>query len=98
VAVAGAQEKQVFATRADLRAIWVHRPLNRADEPASVLATLDDLALPTGDGFVWIAAEARVARAVRGYVVDTLGHPAGWLKASGYWTKGQADTQLKIEG
>jgi NADPH-dependent ferric siderophore reductase len=98
VAVAGAQEEQRFATQADHRAIWVHRPLSRADDPAPVLAALDDLALPTGDGFVWIAAEARVARAVRGYVVDTLGHPAGWLKASGYWTKGQADTQLKIEG
>jgi len=97
VAVAGAQEEQRFATQADHRAIWVHRPLSRADDPAPVLAALDDLALPTGDGFVWIAAEARVARAVRGHVVDTLGHPAGWLKASGYWTKGRADAHEKIE-
>jgi NADPH-dependent ferric siderophore reductase len=97
VAVTGGQEEQRFATRADHRAIWVHRPLNRADDPSPVLAALGDLALPTGDGFVWIAAEAQVARAVRGYVVDTLGHPTGWLKASGYWTRGQADTHKKIE-
>jgi NADPH-dependent ferric siderophore reductase len=44
VAVAGAQEEQRFATRADHRAIWVHRSPNRADDPVPVLATHDNLA------------------------------------------------------
>ena len=49
------------------------------------------MSLPEGNGFVWIAAEARVARAVRDYLVNTRGHPLHWTKAAGYWLKGVAD-------
>jgi NADPH-dependent ferric siderophore reductase len=95
VAVADAGEEQSFETRADLQALWVHRPLDQADAPASLLSALQEITLPEGDGFVWIAAEARVARAVRDYLVNTRGHPLQWTKAAGYWLKGVADADQK---
>ncbi|MBP2498308.1 NADPH-dependent ferric siderophore reductase [Methylobacterium sp. PvP062] len=97
VAIAGQAEEQRFDTAAAHRAIWVHRPLGEADDPARVLDALAKIILPPGDGFVWAAAEAGVARAIR-VQVEALGHPSAWLKASGYWKKGVADVHEKIEG
>lgn len=97
VTVAGPQEEQSFATQADHQAIWVHRPLAGAADPAPVLAALKALTLPEGDGFVWIASEAQVARAARDYATTAWNHPKGWLKAAGYWKQGVADAHEKLE-
>jgi NADPH-dependent ferric siderophore reductase len=97
VAVTGPREEQVFETRAAHEAHWVHRPAEQADDPEPVLAALRDIAFPEGDGFVWAAAEARVARAVRDHVCDTRGHPRAWTKMAGYWLKGAADASQKLE-
>jgi len=97
VAVDDAAEQQTFATRADWSPVWVHRGGARVDDAALLIGALSARApLPQGDGYIWIAAEARVARALKAYVVDTLGHPRAWVRASGYWTHGQADTHETI--
>lgn len=97
VAVAGPEEEQRLVTAADLQAHWVHRPLAAAGDPASLLAALRDLPLPPGEGFVWIAAEAGVARAARDCMLSERHHPAGAIKAGGYWVKGRADAHEKFE-
>jgi NADPH-dependent ferric siderophore reductase len=86
--VTGAEEEKVFDTRATLTPLWVHRPARAADDANPALAVLD---FPPGDGFIWIAAEARVACRLRDYVVEGHGHAIAWTKASGYWLKGEAD-------
>lgn len=91
--VNGAADEQVFATRADWTGHWVHR--TGADGAAALIDALKALTLPAGEGFVWIAAETGVAKTLRAHVLDTLGHPREWLKASGYWTKGLADAADK---
>jgi NADPH-dependent ferric siderophore reductase len=96
-AVVNAGEEQSFATRARHEAIWVHRPLERADDPAPLLSAVRALKLPEGDGFIWIAAEACVARALRGYLVQERAHPPAWSRAAGYWLKGVADAHEKLE-
>ncbi|WP_085849788.1 SIP domain-containing protein [Pacificibacter marinus] len=83
-------DEQVFETAAHHTAHWVHRPIADAADPAPVLDALKGLTLPKGKGFVWIATEAKVARAVRDHVTDELGHPMTQMKASGYWTSGKA--------
>lgn len=99
VTVSGKEEEQVFSTQARHEAIWVHRPLSRADDPAPLLEALRALAWPAdGDGFVFVAAEARVARAARDYIENSKGHPAAWTKAAGYWVKGVADGDKTLEG
>jgi NADPH-dependent ferric siderophore reductase len=93
--VADDAERQVFATAADWEPVWVTRDGRPGDDAALLQAALGPL--PPGDGYVWIAAEARVARALRSYVLEVLGHPKAWVKASGYWVAGQADAHVSIE-
>ena len=96
--VADRQEEQSWRTEAQHEAHWVYRPLERADDPAPVLAALERIEWPEGDGFVWIAAETHVARAVRAFVVERRAHPTDWLRSSGYWKRGVADAHETIEG
>jgi NADPH-dependent ferric siderophore reductase len=96
VAVADEAEEQIFDSAARHEPVWIHRSLDRADDPAPLLSTLRTMPLPNGDGFVWIAAEGRVARALRNYVVESCGHPLAWTKAAGYWLKGVADAHDKL--
>jgi len=93
-AVTGAAEEQTFATAATVATRWVHRPEAAATDPAPLLAALDGLDLPP-QTFVWIAAEAAVARALRQHLVDTLGLDKAWIKAAGYWVSGEADSSAK---
>lgn len=97
VAVTGLDEQQTFATKANHTAIWVHRPIDKADDAGPLLSALQRLEWPKGDGFVWIAAEGRVVRTLRDHVTETRNHPLQYLKAAGYWLKGVADAHDKIE-
>jgi NADPH-dependent ferric siderophore reductase len=90
-----AGETQDFQTRAAWTPHWVQR--NAVSDETSLRTALADYALPKGDGFVWIAAEASVAREMRAHVVDGLGQPRQWTKAAGYWKRGHADIHEKIE-
>jgi NADPH-dependent ferric siderophore reductase len=33
-------------------------------------------------------AAGDTGRILRGYMMDTRGHPKAWIKASGYWSRG----------
>ena len=83
--------------RSDAQIDWVDRDRTGRNDSDSLIATIDSN-LPAGEGFIWIGAEARVARALRNHFVDALGHPKQWVKASGYWTRGFGGSeQAKIE-
>jgi len=94
--VAGPGESQQLTTQAAWTAHWIARD-GSSDDAAHLRAALDDCPLPPGDGFVWIAAEASVARPLRTYIVEERGHAREWTKAAGYWKRGQADAHEKIE-
>ncbi len=97
VSVAGAAERQRFArARARLDARWAYRPLSEADRPDALLAAAREIEVEA-DTFLWVAAEATVARALRRHFVDDRGHPAKWFKFSGYWVAGQADAHERID-
>jgi NADPH-dependent ferric siderophore reductase len=93
IAVTGITEQQHFQTQGDHRAIWVHRGTEQTADAAPLLAALRSPSLPAGDGLIWVAAEATVTAALRKHVVEVLQHPLAWLKASGYWVKGRADSK-----
>ncbi|WP_158808933.1 siderophore-interacting protein [Beijerinckia sp. L45] len=95
VAIAGPGEEQTFRTQSTHHAIWVHRLATRSDDPEPLLEALKSFKPPFGDGFIWIAAETTVTRALRAYVSGAMCHPSEWLKASGYWVKGKADASEK---
>ncbi len=95
-AVADAAEHQAFQTDAQLDVRWAHRPLSAATDPSALIGVLRSIELLPGT-FVWIAAEASVTRALRAYLVEERGYPLSWIKASGYWVKGKADTTEKFD-
>jgi NADPH-dependent ferric siderophore reductase len=97
VAVTDPAEEQLFDTRADHQAVWVYRSPAAATDAQPVLDALKRIELPPGEGFVWIAAEARVARAARDHLVNIRRHPRQWLRASGYWIEGRADSYKRLE-
>lgn len=90
VTVAEPADEQPFVTTAMHRAVWLHRPGDAADAGDGLLATLEREPWPAGDGFIWIGAEASVARVLRQHAVDVRQHPPAWIKASSYWTRGLA--------
>lgn len=92
--VTDAAEEQSFTTAATHHAHWLHRP--DAADPAAPLAAATALKLPEGRGFVWIAAESKVARALRDHFLTERAHPREAVKAAGYWVKGQADASEKL--
>jgi NADPH-dependent ferric siderophore reductase len=97
VAVSGPEEEQLLATDAALDLIWVHRPLDRADDAGPMIAALSSVAPRDGDGFVWIAGESSFARAIRAEFIERRGHPPSWVKARGYWKKGAVGSHDKLD-
>lgn len=95
-AVPSPDDEQVFAGAATVESHWIHRPVAAAADPAPFIAALADIAIPAGT-FVWVAAEATVARAVRAYLTGDRGVPLSWLKARGYWVKGKADSTEEFD-
>ncbi len=98
VVIDDADEIQTFATQADWRPLWVERSGRGRGDAALLRQALDGWAAPPGDGYVWIAAEAQAARALKVHMLEDRGHPKAWLKAAGYWVRGKAGESEKMEG
>lgn len=96
IAVADAREEQVFESAAGVHLTWVHRDPSKSADPEPILAALRDSAVDA-DLFVWVGAEASVARAVRDHVLTVRAHPKGRMRASGYWQMGQADSHESLD-
>lgn len=96
IAVDGGAEELTLPTAPAHRIDWVHRSASQAGDPGALLEAISGEPLPAGDGFVWIAAEATVAKALR-EVALAKGHPQTQMKSAGYWTKGAADTTARFD-
>lgn len=96
ITVADASEKQAWQTPASWNAIWILRNEIAGDDASALRSAVAACALPPGDGMVWIAAETSVARALYAYVLNDRHHPKAWIKAAGYWTRGQSDAHERI--
>lgn len=96
VSVTGPREHQTFETAAHLTTLWNHRPLQAASEPGSLLAMVKTVDLEP-ETFVWVAAEANVARSIRSHFVKETQLARGWLKVAGYWIAGRSDAHEKFD-
>lgn len=94
IAVPDIADEQQFVSEANVSVNWVHRPSEDAIDPAPLIAELERRTFGEGT-YVWIAAEAGVARSIRKYLSDERGHPLYWMKAAGYWVRGEADSSQK---
>ena len=95
-AISDQREEQSFETAATLKTRWVYRPLSDATNAEPLIAALAGIDI-IAQTFVWVAAEASVVRAIRAFLVGERNYPLSWIKASGYWVKGKADTTEKFE-
>ena len=95
VVVDDASEEIPIQTQTDLRMIWVHRAGQHVDDGTLLHYALTTWRAPAGEGYVWIGAEARTARRLRNYMLEDRGHPRAWVKAAGYWVRGEAGASDK---
>jgi NADPH-dependent ferric siderophore reductase len=97
VEVQDEEERQTFATRAELRVQWVLRGAASAGTADALVAAVRSIIMPSGDYFSWAAAETNVARAIRRTLIDERGANRSWVKAAGYWRLGAAAVHDTIE-
>lgn len=96
IAVRDASEEQALPSAAKTDIRWLHRAENATD-PAPIVEALATFTRPAGRGFIWIAAEASVAKALRNHVQEAWDHPLTDLKSSGYWYAGMAFDAAKAK-
>jgi NADPH-dependent ferric siderophore reductase len=98
IALDSIADQQRIETDAAWQPIWISRDGKAGSDPAPLLDALKAYGpLPEGDGYIWIAAEANVAKALKAHVVDRLGHPPEWMRAAGYWQFGEADAHVNLD-
>lgn len=91
-------EVQAITTRARWTPIWRYRQGRAGQDADLLLAALEAWQAPTGDGYAFVAAEATVARRLKAQLIDARHHPKAWLKAAGYWVRGEAGAAEKLDG
>jgi NADPH-dependent ferric siderophore reductase len=89
-------EQLAFSSNANVDIHWVYRRGAHAGAPNAILKALESISLPARDVFAWAAAESKVARAVRLYLVTERGLDKQWIKAAGYWQRGSVGAHDKI--
>jgi len=89
-------EESYLAEHETVGITWLLSSTDAAVNLHRVIMTLAGTRLPSGDGFIWIAAEESIARGVHRYAQETLSHPKEWIKASAYWSAGRADGGARI--
>ncbi|WP_338927120.1 siderophore-interacting protein (plasmid) [Mycetohabitans endofungorum] len=97
IEVADAASRIDLKTRAQLHAVWRYRDC-AGPGGGALLRAVQDTDLPCGDGYVWVAAEAGIARAVRQYLVEERGVPKSRIRAASYWRRGSAAVHEAIDG
>lgn len=88
-------EVQAIQTRAQWTPIWLFRAQAAASDAALVHAAVKGWRAPEGEGYVFVGAEASIARQVKTHMLEVRHHNPAWLRASGYWVKGEAGASEK---
>jgi NADPH-dependent ferric siderophore reductase len=84
VALAGAGDRILPASQAQLELHWV-------EDADALVAAVQALALPAGEGYAWGGGEAAMMRRVRDVLVDEKALPKEAMRVSAYWKQGAAD-------
>lgn len=83
-------DERPLASAATLHLRWVRTP-------AQWLQALRAMAWPAGDGFAWLAGEARVVAQAREIVLGQHGHPREALRAAAYWKQGASAFHERLD-
>lgn len=91
IEVATDAEQQKIDAPQNARIIWITRNGEPIGQPNLLLDAVKSLKLPEGDGYIFVAGEAAMSKAVRTYFVDEHQHNPDWIKAAAYWRMGDED-------
>ncbi|RYZ87392.1 MAG: siderophore-interacting protein [Moraxellaceae bacterium] len=91
------QDQLEWDAPADTEIMWLQRMGQAAGEADLLLQALKHAPLPEGDFYTWIAAETNVARQLRQTLIADYGINKKYIKAAGYWQRGQSDSHQVIE-
>lgn len=94
--VDSAADQVDLPTAANVQIIWAYRD-NAAAGEFPLLTALEQTALPDGDFHAWVACESAAAKAVRAHLLEVHHANPKWIRASGYWRKGSADTHDSLD-
>jgi len=84
-------ERQNFSTNSNVKVHWLERDGIAVGISGLLFNAVSQLTLPEGDGYIFVAGEAQVSKAIRNYIISERGHNPDWIKAAGYWHLGEAD-------
>jgi NADPH-dependent ferric siderophore reductase len=89
--VEDALDERELESAARLQVCWVHTS-------EQWLHALRELTLPDGEGFAWLAAEARAVARAREILLSHHGHPLAGLRAAAYWKLGATAHHERLDG
>lgn len=85
-----AGEEQALTSAAPFEVTWLHR--ENGGTPGTLLAdAMKTVALPEGDGRVWVSCEANVMRDIRRHFIEERGVDRSMLRTQGYWLNGEVN-------
>ncbi len=90
-------DKLTFQSAAKFDVLWAYRRGKPAGDPEPLLSAVRTATFPSGEYFAWAAAETHVARAVRKYLLEERKADTNWIKAAGYWQRGNVGAHERIE-
>jgi NADPH-dependent ferric siderophore reductase len=79
IEIANAAERQPLHSAAEVEVIWVVRGQD------DLLETVQNLTLPGGSLYSFVATESKLSRQLRRVLLDTHNINEAFLKAVGYW-------------
>jgi len=88
--VPDAADEQPFASQPSKEIRWLHRHAAAPGDPRRLVEALRGWHSPPGRGHVYIAAELRVALALRDELL-AQGFPRNQISAKGYWSRERAN-------
>ncbi|TBR39854.1 MULTISPECIES: siderophore-interacting protein [Dyella] len=84
-------DRQTLSSNAYFDVQWLDRKGADPADSRLLERALSEFESPKGDTFWWIATESHRARAMRRYLSDERNVPKEWLKATGYWVRGEEE-------
>ncbi|MEK1835559.1 MAG: siderophore-interacting protein, partial [Pseudomonas sp.] len=81
VEVENGAEQQRLESAAQVDVIWVLREGGKNN----LLTTVQQIKVPDGNLYAWVATESKVSRQIRRVLLDEHGLDEQFVKAVGYW-------------
>ncbi|HCO53815.1 MAG TPA: siderophore-interacting protein, partial [Pelagibacterium sp.] len=96
VEVAQKDDEQILPYHAAATVTWLHGCGNGVG-PSRLEEIVRSVPLPATPGYVWVAGEQKVVRAIRKFVRKELGFPAERYELVGYWIANAEEWEAKWE-